>query len=93
MKPAETLARNWLNTKKRQEINWLRQQLQLKQKRHAGDRGRRETVHSPLFFCEIAEIERVLPLMAAILIFKCSERAGVGHYSRFLPNRPPPSPK
>ena len=41
VKPAETLARNWLNTNKRQEISWLRQQLQLKQKRHAGDRGRR----------------------------------------------------
>ena len=43
----------------------------------------------PYFFCEIAEIERVLPLMAAILIFNCTERAGVGNYSRFLPNRPP----
>ena len=46
----------------------------------------------PYFFCEIAEIERVLPLMAAILIFKCTERAGVGNYSRFLPNRPPRPP-
>ena len=92
MKPAETLARNPLNTNKRQEINWLRQQLQLKQKCRAGDRGRRETVHSPLFFCEIGEIESVLALMAAILISKCTERAGVGDYSRFLPNRLPPAP-
>ena len=30
----------------------------------------------PYCFCEIAEIERVLPLMAAILIFKCTERGG-----------------
>ena len=28
----------------------------------------------PLFFHEIVEIERVLPLMAAILIFKGTER-------------------
>ena len=46
----------------------------------------------PYCFCEIAEIERVLPLMAAILIFKCTERAGVGDYSRFLPNCPPRLP-
>ena len=46
----------------------------------------------PYFFCEIAEIERVLPLMVAVLIFKRTERAGVGNYSRFLPNRPPPPP-
>ena len=46
----------------------------------------------PYCFCEIAEIERVLPLMAAILIFKFTERAGVGDYSRFLPNCPPPRP-
>ena len=32
-----------------------------------------------------------LPLMAAILIFKCTEGAGVGNYS-FLPNRPRPPP-
>ena len=35
----------------------------------------------PYFFPEIVEIERVLPLMAAILIFKCTEGAGVGDYS------------
>ena len=46
----------------------------------------------PYFFCEIAEIERVLPLMVAILIFKCTERAGVGDYSRFLTAPPPPAP-
>ena len=44
----------------------------------------------PYFFCEIAEIERVLPLMVAVLIFKCTERAGVGNYSRFLTAPPPP---
>ena len=40
-----------------------------------------QTVHSPLFFGEIVEIQRVLPLLAAILIFKCTEGAGVGDYS------------
>ena len=40
-----------------------------------------KTVHSPLFFRKIVEILRVLPLMAAILIFKCAEEAGVGDYS------------
>ena len=42
-------------------------------------------VHSPLFFPlffrVIVEIERVSPLMAAILIFRCTEGAGVGDYS------------
>ena len=33
-------------------------------------------VHSPLFFREIVEIERVLPLMAAILIFSRTESNG-----------------
>ena len=32
-----------------------------------------DTLHSPLFFREIVEIERVLPLMAAILIFSRTE--------------------
>ena len=36
-----------------------------------------QTVHSPLFFREIVEIPRVSPLIAAILIFKCTEGAGV----------------
>ena len=40
-----------------------------------------KTVHSPLFFRKIVEILRVLPLMADILIFKCTEEAGVGDYS------------
>ena len=35
----------------------------------------------PYFFREVVEIERVLPLMAAILILKCTEGAGVGDYS------------
>ena len=38
-------------------------------------------VHSPLFSCEIIEIERLFPFMAAILIFKCTERAGFEDYS------------
>ena len=42
-------------------------------------------VHSPLFFPlffrVIVEIERVSPLTAAILIFRCTEGAGVGDYS------------
>ena len=29
----------------------------------------------------VVEIERALPLMAAILIFRCTEGAGVGDYS------------
>ena len=37
-----------------------------------------QTVHSPLFFHEIVEIQRVLPLMANIFIFKRAEGAGVG---------------
>ena len=36
-----------------------------------------QTVHSPLFFREIVEIPRVSSLIAAILIFKCTEGAGV----------------
>ena len=50
----------------------------------------------PYFFPEIVEIECVLPLMAAILIFKCTEGAGVGDYSSRRrggekpPNRPRP---
>ena len=36
-----------------------------------------QTVHSPLFFREIVEIPRVSPSIAAILIFKCTEGAGV----------------
>ena len=32
-----------------------------------------ETLHSPLFFREFVEIERVLPLMAAILIISRTE--------------------
>ena len=54
------------------------------------------TVHSPLFFCEIVEIQRALQLMAAMLIFECTEGAGVGDYSsRFfsLPPKPPSSAK
>ena len=35
----------------------------------------------PYLFREIVEIWRVLPSMAAILIFKCTEGAGVGDYS------------
>ena len=38
----------------------------------------------PYFFREIVEIERVLPLMAAILIFKCTEGEGVGDYSSII---------
>ena len=34
-----------------------------------------------LFFREIVEIERILPLMEAILIFKYTKGAGVGDYS------------
>ena len=34
-------------------------------------------VDRTLFFRVIVEIERVLPLMAAILIFRCTEGAGV----------------
>ena len=55
-----------------------------------------KTVHSPLFCRETVEIERVLTLMAAILIFKCTERVGVGDYSsrgrgaRNLQTAPPP---
>ena len=55
-----------------------------------------KTVHSPPIFRKIVEIERVLPLMAAILIFKCTEGAGVGDYSsrgrgsERPPNRPRP---
>ena len=61
-----------------------------------------KTVHSPLFFQKIVEILRVLPLMAAILIFKCTEEAGVGDYSSrwretnfffFPPPKPSPPPK
>ena len=40
-----------------------------------------QTVHSPLFSREIFVIYRVLPLMAAVLIFKCTEGAGVGDYT------------
>ena len=36
---------------------------------------------SPYFFVTRQDIARVLPLMAAILIFKCTEGAGVGDYS------------
>ena len=36
-----------------------------------------QTVHSPLFFREIVEIPRVSSLIAVILIFKCTEGAGV----------------
>ena len=39
------------------------------------------TVHSPLFFREIVEVQRVLTLTAAILIFKCTEGASVGDYT------------
>ena len=42
--------------------------------------GNIKTVHSPLFFREIVQIQRVLPSMTAILIFKCTEAAGVGDY-------------
>ena len=45
------------------------------------------TVHSPLFFREIVEIQRVLPLMAAILIFKCT------FSNSSLPLKPLPPPK
>ena len=38
----------------------------------------KQAVRSPLFFREIVEIERVLLLMAVILIFRCTEGAGVG---------------
>ena len=38
----------------------------------------KQAVRSPLFFREIVEIERVLLLMAVILIFRCTEEAGVG---------------
>ena len=54
-----------------------------------------QTVQSPLFFREIVEIQRVLPLMAAILILKCTAGAGVGDYScrgrgQVPPKQPPP---
>ena len=38
----------------------------------------KQAARSPLFFREIVEIERVLLLMAVILIFRCTEGAGVG---------------
>ena len=43
-----------------------------------------QTVHSPLFFREIFLIYRVLPLMAAILIFKCTKGGGGGGGRRGL---------
>ena len=43
------------------------------------------------FFREIVETQRVLPLMAAILIFKCTEGTGVEDYSS-NPNRLAPAP-
>ena len=42
-------------------------------------------VDRTLFFRVIVEIERVLPLMAAILIFRCTEGAGVEDYSSTVP--------
>ena len=64
----------------------------------------KQTVHSPLFFREIVEIQRVLPSMAATLIFKYTEGGGRrglqlqgkgddknrGTVIRFLPNRHSP---
>ena len=38
----------------------------------------KQAARSPLFFREVVEIERVLLLMAVILIFRCTEGAGVG---------------
>ena len=35
----------------------------------------------PYFSLRSSRYQRVLPLMAAILIFKCTEGAGVGDYS------------
>ena len=39
------------------------------------------TVHSPLYFREIIEMKCILALTVAILIFKCTEEAGVADYS------------
>ena len=47
------------------------------------------TVYSPLFFREIVWIYRVFNTVTSILIFKCTEGAGVGDYS-FLPHCPHP---
>ena len=50
-------------------------------------RGKGDCLHidysqsPPLFFREIIEILRVFPLMAVILIFKCTEGAGIRGYS------------
>ena len=38
----------------------------------------KQAVRSPLSFREIVEIERVLLLMAVILIFRCTEGTSVG---------------
>ena len=46
---------------------------------------------SPIF-CEIVKIQCVLQLMAAILIFKCTEGAGVGDYSSRFFSLPPKLP-
>ena len=50
-----------------------------------------QTVHSPLFFRGIVEIQRVLQLMAAILICECTEGRASGIIA--LPPKPPPPPK
>ena len=46
---------------------------------------------SPIFR-EIVEIQRVLPLIAVILIFKCTEGAGVGDQSSRGRGRNHPTP-